>query len=177
MKTLVLLSQSQFDVKSSTGVVKYLVRRQGWTVWTYPTQSLARDIFRAFKKEFRHVFLKLSGHDDSTIFLPSDAVLIMTYESLAIALRNRVSWSDRACRVVIDEFHHIISGRGETIEELVADNQKRVLLYPSGICMEWVSGKGTVSWRAILLQGHTTSLACVESGLYWTPPKVDKGNL
>ncbi|MGB9811388.1 MAG: DEAD/DEAH box helicase, partial [Dictyoglomus turgidum] len=90
-------------------------------IYTAPTQALAREIYTKLKELFSRVYLKLTGYDEEDVRLPSsEAIIVTTYEAVQLGLRNKVSWARNLGGIIIDEFHQILSSRGDIIEEIVA---------------------------------------------------------
>ena len=98
--------------------IDFMKRHRGLKVYTVPTKALAEEIHRTLTKIFGNVDLRTGDVMEDYMELKS-SIVVATYESFVLSLRNR-GWGYRARSLVIDEIHHVFSGRGNVIEEAVA---------------------------------------------------------
>jgi len=97
----------------------FLREKEGIKVFTAPTRSLVYEK----AKELRNLFKKKVEVRTGEVFdlykeIKSE-IVVATYESLALALRNRASWIEEARGVVIDEIHQLMGSRGWILEEII----------------------------------------------------------
>ncbi|RUM30466.1 MAG: DEAD/DEAH box helicase [Aquifex sp.] len=97
----------------------FLREKEGIKVFTAPTRSLVYEK----AKELRELFGKRVEVRTGEVFelykeIKSE-VVVATYESLALALRNRANWIEYTKGVVIDEIHQLMGNRGWILEEII----------------------------------------------------------
>ncbi len=104
--------------------IDFMKRHRGLRVYIVPTKALAEEIHRTLQKIFGRVDLRTGDVMEDYLEIKSSTV-VATYESFVLSLRNR-GWGYRAGSLVIDEIHHVFSGRGNVVEEAVAMMRDRV---------------------------------------------------
>jgi len=97
----------------------FLKEKKGKKVFTAPTRSLVYEK----AKELRRLFGKRVDIRTGEMFevfkeTKSD-IIVATYESLALAFRNKAPWVMRAGGVVVDEIHQLMGSRGWILEEII----------------------------------------------------------
>lgn len=98
--------------------IHFIQKHEGLKVYTVPTKALANEIYRFLRGIFRKVDLRTGDIIEEAYEITSNLV-VCTYESLVLSLRNR-SWGYSAGCTIIDEIHFVFSNRGGSIEEIVA---------------------------------------------------------
>ncbi len=126
--------------------IHFLQKHNGFKVYTVPTKALANEIYRFLRRIFRKVDLRTGDVIEEAYEISSDLV-VCTYESLVLSLRNR-SWGYNASCIVIDEIHFIFSNRGSSVEEIVAFLKGRTDILGLSATLpryleiaEWISAK------------------------------------
>ncbi len=112
---------------SGKSLIAYLFLKdlKGVKVLTAPTRSLVLEKAKELRELFKRK-VELRSGDVLEVFkeIRSD-VVVATYESLALSLRNKSPWTERLGGVVIDEVHHLFTERGVILEELIAHLLKK----------------------------------------------------
>jgi len=91
-------------------------------IYTSPTKSLVEEKYNEFKNFYypKNISVDIKTGDYASKKIdPSTKVICTTYDSLAIALRNRIQWMDKNF-IVIDEVHSMISNIGKYIVEILS---------------------------------------------------------
>ncbi|MEO0223867.1 MAG: DEAD/DEAH box helicase [candidate division WOR-3 bacterium] len=102
----------------------FIQSHKGFKVYTTPTKALANEVYKFFKKVFPNVDLRTGDVIEEAYEIKSD-IVVCTYESLVLSLRNK-GWGYYADAVVVDEIHFVFTNRGTIIEEVVAFMKDRV---------------------------------------------------
>ncbi|MFN3947438.1 MAG: DEAD/DEAH box helicase, partial [Aquificaceae bacterium] len=96
---------------SGKSLTAYLFMKnfKGRLIYTAPTKALVKEKFMEFKEYYSPKEVEIrTGETVLESFKESKAkVIVSTYEHLAYALRNRVSWIGELSALVIDEVHQI----------------------------------------------------------------------
>jgi len=98
----------------------FMKGREGKKVYTAPTRSLVYEKAVEMRKLFGRKVDMRTGDAIELLRSERSDVIVSTYESLALALRNGLRWAEDLSCVVIDEIHHLIGSRGWVVEELIA---------------------------------------------------------
>jgi len=96
----------------------FIQKHYGLKVYTVPTKALANEVYKFLKKIFDKVDLRTGDVFEEVEEISSD-IVVCTYESLVLSLRNN-GWGSNADSIVIDEIHFLFGNRGSAIEEIVA---------------------------------------------------------
>ncbi|MDQ7083226.1 MAG: DEAD/DEAH box helicase [Aquificota bacterium] len=97
----------------------FIKDREGRKIYTAPTKSLVYEKVVELRRLLgRKVDVRTGDIIEAYRPVTSD-VVVSTYENLALALRNRLPWTQELSCVVIDEIHHLIGSRGWILEEMI----------------------------------------------------------
>lgn len=97
----------------------FMLRKEGRKVYTAPTKSLVYEKVAELRRLFgRRVDVRTGDIVDLYREVSSD-VVVSTYESLALALRNKAQWALEVGSVVVDEIHSLLHSRGSVLEEII----------------------------------------------------------
>ena len=102
----------------------FIQSHKGFKVYTTPTKALANEVYKFFKKVFSNVDLRTGDVIEEAYEMTSD-IVVCTYESLVLSLRNK-GWGYYADAIVVDEIHFVFTNRGTILEEIVAFMKNRV---------------------------------------------------
>jgi len=103
----------------------FLKDKKGKKVFTAPTRSLVYEKARELSRLFGKRVDVRTGEVVELFKGVKSEVVVATYESLALALRNRASWVEEASGVVVDEIHQLMGSRGWVLEELLTSLLER----------------------------------------------------
>ena len=97
----------------------FLKEKKGKKIFTAPTRSLVYEKAKELRELFKTKVEVRTGEVLELYKSSRSEVIVATYESLALALRNRASWIEEAQRIVIDEIHQLMGSRGWVLEEII----------------------------------------------------------
>ncbi|NPB07155.1 MAG: DEAD/DEAH box helicase [Aquificae bacterium] len=98
----------------------FLREKKGPKVFTAPTRALVYEKARELSKLFGLRADVRTGEVVELFKGVKSELVVATYESLALALRNKAPWAVEAGGVVVDEVHQLMGSRGWVLEELLA---------------------------------------------------------
>ena len=113
-----LISAPTSAGKSLTAYL-FLKNKEGRKIFTAPTRSLVYEKAKELRTLFKKRVEIRTGEVFEVFKSVRSEIIVATYESLALALRNRVNWIEEAKGVVIDEIHQLMSNRGWVLEEIL----------------------------------------------------------
>ncbi len=97
----------------------FLREKKGKKIFTAPTRSLVYEKAKELRELFKTRVEVRTGEVLELFKSTRSEVIVATYESLALALRNRAPWIEEAEGVVIDEIHQLMGSRGWVLEEII----------------------------------------------------------
>ena len=97
----------------------FLKQKEGKKIFTAPTRSLVYEKAKELRDLFKKRVEVRTGEVLELFKNTRSDVIVATYESLALALRNKAPWIEEAGGVVIDEIHQLMGNRGWILEEII----------------------------------------------------------
>jgi len=97
----------------------FLKDKKGKKIFTAPTRSLVYEKARELRKLFKKRVDIRTGEIFELYKETKSEIIVSTYESLALAFRNKASWVEKAQGLVIDEIHQLMGNRGWILEEII----------------------------------------------------------
>ncbi len=97
----------------------FLKNRKGNKVFVAPTRSLVYEKAKELRTLFGRKVEVRTGEVIELFKSTKSDVIVATYESLALALRNRAPWIEETEGIVIDEVHQLMGSRGWVLEEII----------------------------------------------------------
>ncbi len=140
----------------------FLKGKEGKKIFAAPTRSLVYEKARELRELFKKKVEVRTGEIIEIFKDTRSDIIVATYESLALALRNRVPWVEEAKGVVIDEIHQLMGNRGWVLEEIITfllERNHEVLglsaTLPGAIELaKWIDAKLFIEskWRPVPLE-------------------------
>ncbi len=97
----------------------FLKDKEGRKVFTAPTRSLVYEKAVELRKLFKKKVDIKTGEVIELLKETKAEIVVSTYESLALALRNKIPWAVESKGIVIDEIHQLMGNRGWILEEII----------------------------------------------------------
>jgi len=102
-----------------------IINRKKKVIYTCPLKAIASEHYREFKRRYAKEFdiriaISTGDFDSSSRYLSKYDLILCTNEKLDSLIRHQAPWLQNTGLVISDEIHELDSGRGATLEMVLA---------------------------------------------------------